>query len=187
MSEKVFDRNEHIERDRGIESELAYQKLCEFERNYCESVYEDTSGSIIFTIDPAKLAELENITENELKDLDFKTIEYPSYEKLFESEYKDKFLKNIAAISPNELEKRLGRGTLDEATKRDRDLKLSYAESIKEVDLDNDGVPDRIDIDDTRNSVQTVADLNILNNATNKDTSRDNDRRKEKQKDDLEL
>ena len=186
MTEKVFDRNEHIEKDKGTESELAYRNLCEFEKNYCEDISVDSKGSVVYSIDPVKLAELDNVTEDDLKDLDFSTIEFPSYEKLFEEKYKGKFLKSVAAISPKELEKRLGRGTLDQAKKKDSDLKLRYAESIKEVDLDNDGVPDRIDIDDSKNSVQTVADLNIVKNSTSKDTSRDHER-KGNRKDDMEL
>ncbi|WP_186672972.1 hypothetical protein [Sporosarcina sp. BP05] len=187
MPELAFEKNAHIERGIGTEKELAYQNLCQFEKNYCESISVDSKGSVIYSIDPVRLAELDNLTENDLKDLEHSTVEFPSYEKLFEAKYKNKFLKSVAAIKPNELEKKLGQGTLDQATKRDRDLRLRYAESIKEVDLDNDGVPDRIDIDDTRSSVQTVADLNILNNTTSKDTSRDHDKKKEKQKDDLDL
>ena len=40
--------------------------------------------------------------------------------------------------------------------------------NLKELDLDNDGVPDRIDIDDTRNSVQTVSDLDKVGNGNHK-------------------
>lgn len=187
MTQKIFDKNEHIEKDRGTESELAYRNLCEFEKNYCENISVDSKGSIVYSIDPVKLAELENITEDDLKDLDFSTIEFPSYEKLFEEKYKGKFLKSVAAISPKELEKRLGRGTLDQAKKNDVDLNMNYTESIKEVDLDNDGLPDRIDIDDSKNSVQTVADLNIVKNTTSKDTGRDHVEKKGKRKDDIEL
>lgn len=181
MSREVFDKTENVERER------AYQKLCEFERNYCEHIYEDSNGSVVYEIDKTRLAELENIDEDILRGLDFSTVEYPSYQKLFEARYRNRFLRNVAAISPNELEKKLGRDTLENATQRDKDLRLKYAESIKEIDLDNDGVPDRIDIDDTRNSVQTVADLSIVKNSTDKETSRDRDKGRARQQDDLEL
>ena len=186
MTEKVFDKNEHIERDRDTESELAYRNLCEFEKNYCESISVNSKGSVVYSIDPVKLAELENISVDDLKDLDFSTVEFPSYQKLFQEKYKNRFLKSIAAINPKELEKRLGRGTLVQASNKDRDINLRYADSIKELDLDNDGVPNRIDIDDTKNSVQTVADLNIVKNTTSKDTSRDLERAR-RQRDDMEL
>lgn len=192
LPERVFEKNERIERDIGIEKdeiELAYKKLCEFEQHYSEIIYKDSTGNIVYEVDPNKLAELESLSENDLKQYDFNTIEFPSYERLFESKYKQRFLKNIAAIQPREIEKKLGSETLNQATRRDRDLRERYLESINERDLDNDGVPDRIDIDDTRNSVQTVSDLNIVNNATSKETGRDQDKRTERtnQKDEMEL
>lgn len=191
MSEKFFDKNEHVERDRGTgeeDIELVYKKLCEFEQHYCEVINKDSSGNIQYDIDPTKLAELENIPENDLKQYDFNTVEFPSYERLFESKYKQRFLKNIASIQPKEIEKKLGSDTLNKAIKRDRDLRESYLQSIKERDFDVDGVPDRIDIDDTRNSVQTVSDLHIVDNMFSKESGRDQDKkRKERQKDEMEL
>lgn len=168
------------------EIELAFQTLCEFERNFCESIYQNQNGAIVYEIDAARLSELENVAEINLKDLDFSSVEYPSYQKLFEAKYKNKFLKNIAAISPKELYKKLGPGTLEVVSKKDQEIKTRYAESVKEIDLDNDGVPDRIDIDDTKNSVQTVADLDIVKNTTNKETNRDLEKTREKIRDELE-
>lgn len=185
----MFDKNERIERDRGTEneeSELAYKKLCEFEQHYCEVLYKDSSGNIVYDIDPTRLAELENIPENDLKQYDFNTVEFPSYERLFESKYKQRFLKNIAAIQPKEIEKKLGSETLDQVLKRDRDLRERYLETIKERDLDSDGAPDRIDIDDTRNSVQTVSDLSIVKNTASKEIGRDQESKKI-QRDEMEL
>lgn len=188
----MFAKNENVERDHGTdndETELAYKKLCDFEKNYCEVIYKNSSGNIVYEVDPAKLAELDNVNESALKELDFNTVEFPSYERLFESKYKQRFLKNIAAIQPAEIEKRLGLGTIFQASKKDRELREQYAERIKERDLDNDGVPDRIDIDDSRNSVQTVADLNIVKNTPSKEIGRDQETRRErtKRKDELEL
>lgn len=53
------------------------------------------------------------------------------------------------------------------ATKKTINNVQSFKKSklTKEKDLDNDGVPDRIDIDDTRNSVQTVKDLDAFKNS----------------------
>lgn len=190
LPEKRFEKNERIERDRGTEednTELAYKKLCEFEQHYCEVIYKDPSGNIVYDIDPVRLAELENISENDLKQYDFNTVEFSSYERLFESKYKQRFQKNLAAIQPKEIEKRLGSDTLDQTVKRDRELRNSYLQRTKERDLDNDGVPDRIDIDDTRNSVQTTSDLDIVKNMASKETGRDQEKRKERQKDEMEL
>lgn len=52
----------------------------------------------------------------------------------------------------------------------------------KERDLDNDGVPDRIDIDDTRNSVQTASDLNKVGNRTDETYKNLSDKKKSYQK-----
>lgn len=174
-----------------IEKELAYQKLCEFEKNYCEDIYLNTTGAVVYEINATRLAELENTEDHDLKELDFltkenldlQTIEFPSYQTLFEAKYKNRFLKNLSAIKPNELQKKLGKDTLEVVAKGDHEIKAKYTEIIKEVDLDNDGVPDRIDIDDTKNSVQTVADLDIVKNLTSKETSKDQEK---KQKDDIE-
>ncbi|MGR5968597.1 hypothetical protein ACT7C1_11565 [Bacillus paranthracis] len=53
----------------------------------------------------------------------------------------------------------------------------SFLEHFKERDVDNDGTPDRIDIDDTKNAVQTVGDLNKIKNATSKEIQEENERR----------
>ena len=37
-------------------------------------------------------------------------------------------------------------------------FRMHYEQITKERDLDNDGTPDRIDIDDTNNAVQTIGD-----------------------------
>lgn len=179
MSEKILDKTENIER------ETAYQKLCEFEKNYCENIYENANGSIVYEMNPTRLAELENVAEDELKNVDFSTIEYPSYKKLFEAKYRNKFLTNITAINSDELQKKLGKDTLETVAKNDSEIQKRYAKSIKEVDIDNDGVPNRIDIDDTKNSVQTISDLDIVKNLTSKETSRQ-EKKNEKQKDDME-
>lgn len=180
MDERILDKTDLIDK------EEVYQKLCEFEKNYCEDIYEKSDGTIVYGIDPGRLSELENVPESELKNTDFSTVEFPSYKELFESKYKSKFLKNIKAINPRELQKELGKDILEKASKDDSEIQKGYARSIKELDLDNDGVPDRIDIDDTKNSVQTVADLDIVKNLTSKETSKERAPKKEKKKDELE-
>ena len=180
MGEKFLNETE------DSEIELAFQRLCEFEKNFCEDIYKSDNDAIVYEINAARLAELENVAEFNLKDLDFSSVEYPSYQKLFEAKYKNRFLKNIKAISPKELHKRLGPGTIENASKKDREIQERYAESIKDIDLDNDGVPARIDIDDSKNSVQVVSDLDIVKNLTDKESSRDQDRKIKKQKDEIE-
>jgi len=176
-----------IESTAERESEFAYKKICEFEKNYCEDFNETAKGFIVYEINTTRLAELENETDLDLfsltKDLDSSTVEFPSYKKLFEAKYKNRFLKNMAAIKLNELQRKLGPGILEEITKADKKINNLFTK-IKEADLDNDNVSDRIDIDDTKNSVQTVADLDIVKNSTNKETNDDKKKKKkEKQKD----
>lgn len=178
MDEILLEKNENIER------ELAYQKICEFEKNYCEDIYRLSSGSIIYEINTTRLIELGNFTENDLKEFDFLSrgnldspIEYPSYKNLFEAKYRSRFLKNIPVINFGELQRKLGPGILEEIAKIDKKVDVVVTK-IKEADLDNDNVPDRIDIDDSRNYLQIVADLDIVKNSTNKETSEEKKKKK---------
>lgn len=187
MSEGVLDKSVHIQR------ETAYEKLCEFEKNYCEDIYKTSTGSIVYEINSTRLAELENVSENELKEFDLLSkensglpIEYPSYKKLFEAKYRNRFLKNLPAINFNELQRKLGSGILEEIAKTDKKVNVIVTK-IKEADLDNDNVPDRIDIDDSKNYLQTVADLDIVKNSTNKETSEDKKKKEKQKKNNLEL
>ena len=59
-------------------------------------------------------------------------------------------------------------------------------ENNKERDLDNDGIPDRIDIDDTRNAVQTTSDLSLVGNSTDKATNKQNKKKNKNNKYTLE-
>ncbi|MBP2028984.1 hypothetical protein J2Z35_002822, partial [Acetoanaerobium pronyense] len=61
---------------------------------------------------------------------------------------------------------------------------LENEEITKEKDLDNDGVPDRIDINDNDNSIQKVADLDIRYKKINENnkTKEKNDKNGEKEK-----
>lgn len=187
MSKGSFNKSENIDNN---EYELAFQRLCEFEKNYCEVIFRNSNNDIVYKIDPVALAELENVTEEDLKNLDlkeinFNTVEFPSYESLFVSKYKQKFLKNMTAISRRELEKKLGKETLVLVAEKDVQIWKNYITDLKERDIDNDGVSNRIDIDDTRNSVQTVSDLNIVKNTTSKETSRDHEKNYEREMNDI--
>ena len=44
----------------------------------------------------------------------------------------------------------------------------SFENSIKELDLANDGIPDRIDPDDSRSVIKTEADRSLVGNRTDK-------------------
>lgn len=49
-----------------------------------------------------------------------------------------------------------------DALLQDDAYKKAFDAAMKEQDLDADGIPGRVDIDDTRNTVQTVADLSRI-------------------------
>lgn len=79
-----------------------------------------------------------------------------------------------------EIDSKVGEGTLDTIIATDPIIRIRYEEITRERDLDNDGTPDRIDIDDTKNSVQTVGDLDKVKNSTNKEIEEENEEKKEK-------
>ncbi|WP_230690653.1 hypothetical protein [Bacillus thuringiensis] len=118
--------------------------------------------------------------EDKERKVPIQSITYTSFKDLFEAQYKDSFLTSIESLDLKELDNKLGAGTLETIIARDPIIRIRYEEITKERDLDNDGTPDRIDIDDTRNSVQTVGDLDKVKNSTNKETEEDNEEKKEK-------
>lgn len=124
-----------------------YKELCELEKRYYEEIY--SKDKMIF---------LKSDQEPEKK--------YSSYKDLFEDQYKDSFNQHLKDLGLNRLSQNIG-VTSDS-------LKKAIEDS--ELDIDNDGTPDRIDIDSQRNSVQTVSDLNIVGNSYTKDFERVRDR-----------
>ena len=109
-------------------------------------------------------------------DTDLKT--YSNYKDLWEQNFKSDFIEDLNNFTLKDLEENeeLSKvpNLLNKLGKNYKDINQSlinakqYNKSKKEKDLDNDGVPDRIDIDDTRNSVQTVSNLNKVGNRTDK-------------------
>lgn len=159
--------------------ERAYESVCDFEKTNYEDIYKSNDGQIIFQVDKDRFLELENIGEEDIDNSMFEPIKFPSYKKLFNSRYKDSFKRNIKAIKPYILINDIGETNMKKILEQDKELRQVYSERIKEIDLDNDGVPDRIDIDDSRNAVQTVSDLSEIRNSTNKETERENKKRNE--------
>ncbi|HGH1673606.1 hypothetical protein [Bacillus thuringiensis] len=149
----------------------SYRTLCEFEKSFLENFKEKDNGNIEFTSFDL---------EDKERKFPIQSITYTSFKDLFEEQYKDSFLTSIESLDLEELDNKLGAGTLETIIARDPIIRIRYEEITKERDLDNDGTPDRIDIDDTRNSVQTVGDLDKVKNSTNKETEEDNEEKKEK-------
>ena len=105
------------------------------------------------------------------------SITYTSFKDLFEDQYKESFLTSIESLDLKEINSKVGADTLDTIMAKDPIIRIRYEEITRERDLDNDGTPDRIDIDDTKNAVQTVGDLNKIKNATSKEIQEENERR----------
>jgi len=165
------------------EIDASYRALCEFEKSFLEEIKEKNDGSIEF---------ISFDFESKSKDRELfpsQSITYNSFKDLFDEQYKDSFLTSIESLDLEELDKKLGPDTLDTVMARDSIIRTRYEGIIKERDLDNDGAVDRIDIDDTKNSVQTVGDLDKVKNSTNKEIQKDSeDKTRRKQKShDMEL
>ncbi|HDR8450860.1 hypothetical protein [Bacillus cereus] len=150
---------------------FSYKVLCEFEKSFLEDFKEKDDGNIEFSSFNLEAKEKTTPTQS---------ITYTSFKDLFENQYKESFLTSIKSLDLKEINSKVGAGTLDTIMAKDPIIRIRYEEITRERDLDNDGTPDRIDIDDTKNSVQTVGDLDKVKSSTNKETEEDNDEKKEK-------
>ena len=176
--------------ERDLEIDDMYKKVVEFEKPYYEQVHLEDDGSVSLIVDKELTSQLSgNELENETSS---DPIRYSSYQSLFNNRYKQNFQRNLTALNYRSMEKTIGSNTLQTVITRDRELSSEYLKNIKERDLDNDGIPDRIDIDDTRNSVQTVKDLSAVGNSTNASTERytkekEKERKNQERNKDMEL
>lgn len=159
--------------------ELAFKTVCDFEKSSCEEIFKDEHNQVVYQLNKSLYLELENLNENDVDEKLFEPVKYPSYKKLFNSRYSNIFRRNIRAIKPDLLKNEIGEKNLFEVIKNDETLRERFIDNIKELDLDNDGVVDRTDIDDSKNAVQTVSDLNIVGNDTSKEVSRGNKKQSE--------
>ncbi|HDR8378368.1 TPA: hypothetical protein QC255_005660, partial [Bacillus cereus] len=149
----------------------SYKKLCKFEKSFLETFKEKDDGNIEFS--SFNLEDKERMFPTQ-------SITYTSFKDLFEEQYKKSFLTSIESLDLKEIDSKVGEGTLDTIIATDPIIRIRYEEITRERDLDNDGTPDRIDIDDTKNSVQTVGDLDKVKNSTNKEIEEENEEKKEK-------
>ncbi|PEZ26963.1 hypothetical protein CN345_24655 [Bacillus thuringiensis] len=153
--------------------EISYRTLCEFEKSFLENFKEKDDGNIEFS--SFNLEDKERMFPTQL-------ITYISFKDLFEEQYKESFLTSIKSLDLKEIDSKVGAGTLDTIMAKDPIIRIRYEEITRERDLDNDGTSDRIDIDDTKNTVQTVGDLDKVKNSTNKATEEDNEEKRREEK-----
>lgn len=96
---------------------------------------------------------------------------YDDFESLWKDNYRNEFLDDFELLGieeitsnnifkDNDLLQKLSDSDL--AVKNKIQQAIQYRESIKEVDLDNDGVPDRIDPDDNRNEITKESDYDKI-------------------------
>lgn len=156
------------------ELELTYKRVCEFEKPHYEKLSVEDDGSVVLTIDKELYHQLEN--SEKTNDDSLEPVKYSSYNSLYNNRYRNNFKRNLTAVKYSSLENELGKDNLSKIIQRDQELKKLYNGLNKERDLDNDGIPDRIDIDDSRNSVQTVKDLSEVKNSTTGSTQRYNEK-----------
>lgn len=112
---------------------------------------------------------------------------YSNYKDLWKENFKNDFIDDFNNITLEEIEnsEELNKvpNLLNKLSSNDKDIKIAYNSakkeqtSKKEKDLDNDGIPDRIDVDDTRNAVQTTSDLSEVGNKTNKESKQETKKR----------
>lgn len=113
------------------------------------------------------------LEDNEVELLrDNDVLVFDSFKELFEKQYEDSFKKSLELNYIEDLKNELGKNCFNHLLEQNKEL---YQKVTKELDLDNDGVPDRVDFDDNRNSVSTVADLDEVKNNTRKEQSKQRD------------
>ena len=114
-----------------------------------------------------------------LESEDHEPIAYTNNKDLFEDNFKNGLIDDFENLAIEEIENSFPDDLLQKLSNNDSDINkaykqaIKYRRSIKDVDRDNDGIPDRIDIDDNRNSVQTPSDLMEVGNSIDKEHNRE--------------
>ena len=114
---------------------------------------------------------------------------YTSYKDLWENNFKNDFIEIFEDNTLDEINEVFNSKPklLDKLYSQNPEVKKEflkakeYEKSIEEKDLDNDGIPDRIDIDDNRNEVQNVSDLSLVGNRTSKSSEKDKEIKEDKE------
>lgn len=158
----ISDRFNKLEKTLILD-ETEFKNLIQFQLSHYELVEEFSSTEIVYTPD----IESANLKET-----------YSSYQALWENQFENNLTNDLECFTLKKLQK-------DEFLSKSPDLlnKLANynsnvnttleglkkeAKLVKELDLDNDGVPDRIDPDDTRSVIRTEADKDLVGNKTDK-------------------
>ena len=155
-----------IQADPTFIPDKEFEKLINYQLSHYEKVEEitDTTGDyrLIYTPD--------------IDDISHSKKEYTNYKDLWEDNFKKRFIDDFSDFTLEEIQENLNlektSDMLENLSRRHKEiapyLKERQLLNNKERDLDNDGIPDRIDINDTRNAVQTTSDLSLVGNRTDK-------------------
>lgn len=140
-----------------------FQDIINFQLSPYQSIETVEHGEIIFTSDTDRSNEVES---------------FSNYKDLWEKHFKDELSNDLNSYSLKDLQQNeflsnsptlLSRlALLDDRAGQSLVTLKQEVNSIKELDLDNDGVPDRIDPDDTRSVIRTEADKSLVANKTDK-------------------
>ncbi len=147
--------------------------------NSCDKITESDYKNIIYGLASPyeKIHERDNILHY-IHDADnlsnSEVVEFESYKELFEDGvFYERLKQDLKLLSYNEIENWITSPVLNELSNQDNDIDcIIKKQRREELDLDNDGIVDRIDIDDTRNAVQDVKDQSIVKHHTSKESSR---------------
>ncbi|MDE8277657.1 zincin-like metallopeptidase domain-containing protein [Erysipelothrix rhusiopathiae] len=95
---------------------------------------------------------------------DDEIIHADSMKQLYEEQgFKDLLLNDFKILGLTELQHsslfKNNPDLMKKLIESDNSYTKAFIEATKEKDLDNDGVPDRIDIDDNRNEIQSISDM----------------------------
>lgn len=160
--------------EENIEQEISIDNLIE------EKEYKDL---IDFQLSHyAKVNEFKNGTDFEIEyisDIYSPSFQkFSSYSELWETHFRNEFLNDFDNLTLSEIQSNAAfinsPDLLERLIKIDKDIETKFNKSkkfessLKEVDLDNDGVPSRIDSDDNRSVIKTEADKALLGNKTDK-------------------
>lgn len=94
---------------------------------------------------------------------------FNSMKELFTEKFEDKFKESLEVNFVDDIENSLGKDCMKFILSDNVELKKLHA---KEVDLDNDGTPDRTDYNDQNSNIQNVGDMKEIENGTTKEHSK---------------
>ncbi|MGX7197335.1 ArdC-like ssDNA-binding domain-containing protein [Enterococcus olivae] len=140
-----------------------FKNIISFQLSPYETYEENGYGEILYTKDTIR----QNGTET-----------FTNYKDLWEKHFKDELGSDLDSSSLKELQQNryLAKSPtlLNRLARLDTNIATTLASlkeqnrRVRELDLDNDGVPDRIDPDDTRSVIRTEADKTLVGNRTDK-------------------